>query len=316
MAISTSEPKLIGNIQTRFQDRTLLFRYLTIINLIFGAWYLQWRITHSLNFNALWISIPLLLAEIYSYLGGVMFLIGLWQPVVRKIRSFNCLLPKFPLAGYPTIDIFITCYNEPPEMVEKTTQAALNIDYPVDKLKVYILDDGNSAEMRAMGEKLCLQDLQTPLLQKAAAKIDRLRSQLVNRLQELKNLTPDLIATDKYLQTSKLKVESRLEALGDVLDWFNRLKLEAINNHTWLELQTAIGEAFDNVVSHAHQGLAQDTTIELELSILSQSIVFKIWDYGAEFDLEHQRRQSKGEIEPEAESGRGIFFTRRIKRLF
>ena len=304
------------NIETRLKDRTLLFRYLTIINLIFGAWYLQWRVTHSLNFNALWISIPLLLAEIYSYLGGVMFLIGLWQPVERKVRSFNCLLPKFPPAEYPTIDIFITCYNEPAEMVEETAKAALNINYPVDKLKVYILDDGNSPDMRAMGEKLCLHDLQSPLLQQAAVRIDRERSQLVNRLQQLTNLTPDIIATDNLLQTSKLQVESKLEALKDVLVWFDSLKVDAISDRTWLELQTIVGEAFDNAVSHAHQGLSEDKAIALELSILSQSMVFKIWDYGAEFDLEARRRQRKGEIDPEAESGRGIFLLEELSDYF
>ena len=313
----------MSNIQTRLKDRTLLFRYLTIINLIFGAWYLQWRVTHSLNFSALWISIPLLLAEIYSYLGGVMFLIGLWQPVVRKIRSFNCLMPQFPEAEYPTVDIFITCYNEPAEMVEETAKAALNIDYPVDKLKVYILDDGNSSKMRDMGEKLCLHDLQSPLLQQEAAKLDRKRSQLVDRLQQLTNLTPDIIATDDYLQTSKLQVESKLEAINDVLSWFDRLKIDAIgqsprfanDNRAWLELKTVVGEAFDNVVSHAHYGL-EDKKIDLELNILSQSIVFKIWDYGAEFDLEAKRRQATEEISPEAESGRGIFLLEQLSDYF
>ena len=306
----------MSNIQTRLKDRTLLFRYLTIINLIFGAWYLQWRVTHSLNFAALWISVPLLLAEIYSYLGGVMFLIGLWQPVVRKVRSFNCLMPKFPKQEYPTVDVFITCYNEPAEMVEETTRAALAINYPVDKLKVYILDDGNSAEMRAMSEKLCLQDLQCPLLQEAAAKVDRERSQLVARLQQLKNLTPDLFATDEYLQTSKLQVESKPEALADVLSWFEDLKIEAIDNRTWLELQTIVGEAFDNVVSHAHRGLSDNLAVALELSILSQSIVFKIWDYGTEFDLEARRLRLPDAIDPEAESGRGIFLLKELCDYF
>ena len=316
MAIAENELRFAGNIQSRLKDRTLLFRYLVTLNLIFGAWYLQWRITHSLNFEALWLSIPLLLAEIYSYLGGVMFLVGLWQPVIRKIRSFNCLIPKFPEAEYPAIDIFITCYNEPAEMVEETTKAALAIDYPVDKLKVYILDDGNSPEIRAMSERLCLQDLQSPLLQQEATRIDQERSQLVNRLQQLKNLTPDIIATDDYLRTSKLQVESKLEALADVLSWFDSLKIDAISDRTWLEFQTILGEAFDNAVTHAHQGLASDTGIELEIAILSQSIVLKIWDYGAEFDLEAHRNKLPDTIDPEAESGRGIFLLEELADYF
>ena len=303
------------NIQTRLKDRTLLFRYLTIINLIFGAWYLQWRVTHSLNFNALWISVPLLLAEIYSYFGGVMFLIGLWQPVVRKVRSFNCLMPKFPPEEYPDVDVFITCYNEPAEMVEETAKAALAINYPVDKLKVYILDDGNSSDMRAMGERLCLEDLKSPLLQQQAARIDKERSQLVSRLQQLKNLTTDIIATDEYLETFRLQVETNQEAIEEVLIWYDSLKIDAIDNRTWLEMQTVVGEAFDNAVNHAHQGI-EDKSIELELTILSQSIVFKIWDYGAEFDLEARRLKLPNAIAPEAESGRGIFLLEELCDYF
>ncbi len=304
------------NIQSRLKKRTLLFRYLVTINLIFGAWYLQWRMTHSLNFEALWLSIPLLLAEIYSYLGGVMFLVGLWQPVVRKVRSFNRLMPTFPEAEYPTVDVFITCYNEPAEMVEETAQAALAIDYPVDKLKVYILDDGNSPEMRSMSEKLCLQDLQTPLLQQEAARIDRERSQLVNRLQQLKNLAPDIITTDNYLQTSKLRVESRLEVLEDVLSWFDSLKIDAISDGNWLEFKTILGEAFDNAVCHAHEGLSPNTAIDLEVAILSESIVLKVWDYGAEFDLEAHRSKLPDTVAPEAESGRGILFLKEFSDYF
>ena len=118
------------------------------------------------------------------------------------------------------------------------------------------------------------------------------------------------------MQTSKLQVESKLEALNDVLSWFDSLKIDAIDNRTWLELQTVIGEAFDNAVSHAHQGSSEDKRIDLELSILSQSMVFKIWDHGAEFDLEAKRRQRKGEIEPEAESGRGIFLLEELSDYF
>ncbi|WP_019505068.1 glycosyltransferase [Pleurocapsa sp. PCC 7319] len=311
-----NEPSFQGNIQSYLKDRTLLFRYLVIINLIFGAWYLQWRITHSLNFAALWLSIPLLLAEIYSYLGGVMFLIGLWQPVVRKIRSFNCLVPKFLEAEYPTIDIFITCYNEPAEMVAETAKASLAIDYPVDKLKVYILDDGNSSDMRAMSESLCLQDLRSSLLQKQATRIEQERSQLVNRLQQLKNITPDIVASDEYLQTYKLQTKSDLGELVEVLDWFNSLKTDEIDVRSWLEFQTILGEAFDNVVGHAHQGLPENTPIDLEIAILSQSLVLKIWDYGVEFDLKSYKCQLPDVVEPEAESGRGILIMEELSDYF
>jgi cellulose synthase (UDP-forming) len=193
-----------GNSRSLLKKRTLLFRYLAEINLIFGLWYLQWRITHSINFDALWLSIPLLIAEIYSYFGGVMFVIGLWRPLTRQIKSLDQLTPALPKAEWPTVDVFITCYNEPPEIVEQTAQAALAIDYPATKLRVYVLDDGNSADMRSMTEKLCIADLQSPLLQQEANRIDAELSLLLERLQQLENLRPNTQAAEQWLKESAL----------------------------------------------------------------------------------------------------------------
>ncbi|GBE91708.1 glycosyltransferase [Nostoc cycadae] len=191
---------VFGNSRSILKKRTLLFRYLAEINLIFGIWYLQWRITHSINFDALWLSIPLLLAEIYSYFGGAMFVIGLWRPLVRQVKSLDQMMPPLPPAEWPTVDVFITCYNEPPEIVQQTALAALAIDYPATKLHVYVLDDGNSAEIRAMTERLCIADLQSPLLQKEANRIDTERSQLIERLQQLEKLKFNTQAAEKWLQ--------------------------------------------------------------------------------------------------------------------
>jgi cellulose synthase (UDP-forming) len=68
----TTDLNFKGNSQSRLSKKTLWFRYLAEINLILGAWYLYWRIFHSLDLQALWLAVPLLLAEIYSYVGGAM----------------------------------------------------------------------------------------------------------------------------------------------------------------------------------------------------------------------------------------------------
>ena len=199
-SVLESPTNFSGNIRTRLKKRTLLFRYMAEINLIFGAWYLYWRITHSVNFDALWLAIPLLLAEIYSYFGGVMFTIGLWRPVERQVKSFDKMTPPLPKEEWPTVDVFITCYNEPTDIVEETAKSALALDYPPTKLRVYLLDDGNSKAMRAMTEKLSLEDLQSPLLQQEAERIDSDREGLVERLKELDNLLPDVQAAEQFLQ--------------------------------------------------------------------------------------------------------------------
>ncbi|MHC5743345.1 MAG: glycosyltransferase [Nostoc sp.] len=200
---SVSLTNFSGNSRSLLKKRTLLFRYLAEINLIFGIWYLQWRVTHSINFDALWISIPLLIAEIYSYFGGVMFVIGLWRPLVRQIKSLDQMTPPIPRADWPTVDVFVTCYNEPPEIVEETAKAALAMDYPPIKLRVYVLDDGNSADMRTMTERLCIEDLQSAQLQLEAERIDAEHSSLLERLKQLESLTSNTQAAEQWLQTSE-----------------------------------------------------------------------------------------------------------------
>ena len=214
MTISTIErqPNFKGNSQSRLSKRTLWFRYLAEINLIFGAWYLYWRIFHSLDFQALWLSIPLLIAEIYSYLGGAMFTIGLWRPLERQTKSLPYLSPPLAMTEWPTVDVFITCYNEPPEMVEETARAALAIDYPTTKLRVYILDDGNSLEMRTLAQKLCLEDLQSETLKAEAQRIKSERSELRERLKQIRELTGDSQAAETFVATLPAQNEPNTSA--------------------------------------------------------------------------------------------------------
>ncbi|MBD2627997.1 glycosyltransferase [Trichormus variabilis] len=231
--IDNNSSTFSGNSRSRLKKRTLLFRYLAEINLIFGLWYLQWRIFNSVNFDALWLSIPLLLAEIYSYFGGVMFVIGLWRPIVRQIKSLNQLNPPLPISDWPDVDVFVTCYNEPPEIVEETARAALAIDYPTTKLRVYILDDGNSEQMRTMSESLGIEDLQSPLLQQEANRIDAERSTLIERLQQLESLALDLEAAEEWLQNSS---STNVNNLADISGKFVQSLRQFI---FWLNPQTA-----------------------------------------------------------------------------
>lgn len=185
-------PSFRGNTRSQLRKRTLLFRYLAIINLTLGGWYLIWRATQSVNWNAWWLSVPLLGAEIYGYVGTVLFIIGLWRPLVRQVRSLCHLMPTLPRSEWPTVDVFITCYNEPADMVKQTAQAALAMDYPAEKLRVYVLDDGNSPAMRAMTEQLCLEDLKTPALQAYSQELQAERQQMVKKQQALRSARLEL----------------------------------------------------------------------------------------------------------------------------
>ena len=296
----------MNNVQIRLRDRTLLFRYLVIINLIVGAWYLHWRITQSVNTQILWFSVPLLLAEIYMFLGGVLFLIGLWRPIERQVRSLSQLRPRLPEADYPTVDVFITCYSEPADIVAATARAALQMDYPAEKLRVYILDDGGSANIRAAAEQLCQEDLQSPALQNISTQLVTERYRLQSCLAQLMELKQDAIAADELLTSQRLVVPSSCNELNTVISWFDSLRHPTVPDKVWYACQTMLGEGFDNAVYHAHKNLASDFSVEIEAVLLSSAIILRLWDHGDPFDFEAQRAISAKQIDAYAEQGRGI----------
>ena len=90
----------------------------------------------------------LLLAECYAF---VVLLLGYMQmlwPLGRKPVP----LPD-DLEQWPAVDVLIPTLNEPLSVVRFTALAAMNIDWPADKLNVYILDDGHREEFRAFAEE-------------------------------------------------------------------------------------------------------------------------------------------------------------------
>ncbi|MCX7738243.1 MAG: UDP-forming cellulose synthase catalytic subunit [Hydrogenothermaceae bacterium] len=122
--------------------------YIKLIIIFFGMIislrYFYWRTFNTLNLdegfiNAL-LSITLYLAEVYSI---VILLLGSFVSL-RLLERKSIIIEK--REDYPTVDVFIPTYNEPPEIVKATALAALSMDYPQEKFKVYILDDGGTAQ--------------------------------------------------------------------------------------------------------------------------------------------------------------------------
>lgn len=119
-----------------------VFRLLVLATLFFGSRYLVWRYSASLNTNALWFALPLILAETYSVINSGLFAINLWRPLQRKPPQRKSTF---------SVDVFITTCNEPPEIVRKTAEAAVRITHPH---RTYILDDGRSPPIAAIADGL------------------------------------------------------------------------------------------------------------------------------------------------------------------
>ncbi len=105
--------------------------------------YLYWRVTSTLPpFSEPWNFVPgilLFMAEVYSISMLAINMVVVADPIHRQ---------KIPITGdqkdWPTVDIFVPTYNEDLMVLGVTLAAARNIDYPTDKVKVFLLDDGGT----------------------------------------------------------------------------------------------------------------------------------------------------------------------------
>jgi cellulose synthase (UDP-forming) len=134
----------------------LVWQFLVVMALVFGASYIYWRWSASLNYEALWFAVPLALAETLAYIGLVLFTVNLWQtrdyamrPAPERIGE--CLDDPEALDRPVAVDIFIATYNEDEELVRLTIRDAKAVRYPhaIDK-RIHVLDDGRRASMRAV----------------------------------------------------------------------------------------------------------------------------------------------------------------------
>jgi cellulose synthase (UDP-forming) len=127
----------------RHRLRLKVFRIIALANLVLGFYYIVWRYTSSINVRALWFAIPLILAETYSFIDAILFMFMMWKPPRR--------VAPVPLER-ATVDVYITTYNEPVELVRLTAEAATRIAWP--GTQVYILDDATRPAMKAMAEEI------------------------------------------------------------------------------------------------------------------------------------------------------------------
>ena len=138
--------------------REMLWQFLATLALVVGAWYIWWRWTASLNPDAMWFALPLVLAETFAYLGLILFVYNLWQDrpiqIAEPPARVSDIDPTSPEGDRPlAIDILFATYNEEPELVRLGIHDAKAMDYPHPiTVKIHVLDDGKRAEMRAVAE--------------------------------------------------------------------------------------------------------------------------------------------------------------------
>ncbi|APG20429.1 UDP-forming cellulose synthase catalytic subunit [Kosakonia radicincitans DSM 16656] len=132
---------LVRRIPGRFSALMLIVLSLTV-----SCRYIWWRYTSTLNWDdpvSLVCGLVLLFAETYAW---IVLVLGYFQ-VAWPLNRQPVPLPK-DMSLWPSVDIFVPTYNEDLSVVKNTIYASLGIDWPKDKLKIWILDDGGREEFR------------------------------------------------------------------------------------------------------------------------------------------------------------------------
>ncbi len=128
--------------------------------IVTGAWYIHWRWTASLNFDALWLALPLVLAETGAYIGLVLFAVSIWRvddvekkPPPNCVTNVDCSESRMP--GNISVDVFFPTFDEDVELVRLSLLDAAKIRYPHDiTIKIHVLDDGNRSDMAELAREL------------------------------------------------------------------------------------------------------------------------------------------------------------------
>ncbi|HEY9646775.1 MAG TPA: UDP-forming cellulose synthase catalytic subunit [Chroococcidiopsis sp.] len=139
--------------QTRRRSSEYLHLFLAWLSVVTTLRYLYYRTNYTLNFDG-WVNgffcLLLYAAEFYAI---ATLLLSYFQ-TLKLLDRKPVDISGIPQSQWFSVDIYIPTYNEDVGIVRKTAVAALAIDYPDDKKRVYILDDGRAEKYRARREKL------------------------------------------------------------------------------------------------------------------------------------------------------------------
>jgi len=120
----------------------LITRVFAVIAWLYGFYWISWRWSSSLNHNALTFSILLVIAETYGLISSFFLIATVWK---LKYRD-----PP-PAPKGLKVDVFITNFDEPLEVLRRTAIGARAIKYPH---RTFMLDDGKRDEVKAMADAL------------------------------------------------------------------------------------------------------------------------------------------------------------------
>ena len=179
------------------------------------ALYLSWRATSTLNLDAWYLALPMLILEVHAAIGLGLFTFSLWDVDVRPRRRYPRRLP--------TVAVLIPTYNEGEEILLPTVAAAVALE-PVHE--TWVLDDGNRPEVAELAAALGARYLARPTHEHAKAGNVNHALQVVDA-EILAFLDADHVAAPDFLRaTLGYFADKRVALVQTPQDFYNVTSFE------------------------------------------------------------------------------------------
>lgn len=140
---------------------TFVTLLLLALSLVASSRYLFWRLTGTLVEDFSWdfiLGFVLWAAELhFCALFGLKLVARMW-PIQRDIAA----LPE-DHTTWPTVDIFVPCLGQSYPALVVAANAAMALDWPYEKIKIYLLDGAARAEVAELAGTLGIQYLSREL---------------------------------------------------------------------------------------------------------------------------------------------------------
>jgi cellulose synthase (UDP-forming) len=117
---------------------------LALVALAAGGVYLVWRFGFTLQWETLWLGLPLLLAETWALTAVAFFVFSCWRLTERTAPAAR---PGARVA------ILVPTYNEPPDVVRAVVLGAIAVRYN-PRPEVWVLDDGDREWVEELAREL------------------------------------------------------------------------------------------------------------------------------------------------------------------
>ncbi|KAK6145852.1 hypothetical protein DH2020_019721 [Rehmannia glutinosa] len=232
------------------------YRVLIVLRMIALGFYLTWRIQNP-NQDAMWLWGLSLVCEIWFSFSWLLDILPKFNPIDRA-ADLVALKDKFETpsqanpngrSDLPGVDVFITTVDpekEPPLVTANTILSILAVEYPIEKLSIYISDDGGAIlTFESMAEAVWV-----PFCRKHNIEPRNPDSYFSQKMDRTKNKKrPDFVKDRRWIKREYDEFKVRINGLPDVI----RKRCDKYNKDEELKEKKLIRDQNDGVLPPDHK---------------------------------------------------------------